>query len=180
MSGAARIDALAASPVVLTGSRMRIVWNLVARNRSFRLLMGANLISQAGDWILGIGMTFYVYTETGSVLAAGAMLFVSMFPQLLFGSLAGVFVDRWDRRRTMVVTNVLLAISLIPLFAVHDVGTVWIVYVVVFVQGLLEQLFMPAEAAMVPNIVPADELVAANALNSQNRQVARLIGAALG
>ncbi|MER6800387.1 MFS transporter, partial [Amycolatopsis mediterranei] len=135
-------------------------------------MSGANLISLAGDWILGIGMMFYVYTVTGSALASGAMLLVSMVPQLLFGSLAGVFVDRWDRKRTMVVTNLLLALALIPLFAVHDERTIWVVYVVVFVQGVLEQLFQPAEAAMVPHVVPAEDLVAANALNGQNRQVA--------
>ncbi|MFC5693197.1 MFS transporter [Amycolatopsis mediterranei] len=159
---------------------MRNIWNLVAHNRNFFLLSGANLISLAGDWILGIGMMFYVYTVTGSALASGAMLLVSMVPQLLFGSLAGVFVDRWDRKRTMVVTNLLLALALIPLFAVHDERTIWVVYVVVFVQGVLEQLFQPAEAAMVPHVVPAEDLVAANALNGQNRQVARLIGAAVG
>ncbi|MGW3960827.1 MFS transporter [Amycolatopsis sp. NPDC005003] len=143
-------------------------------------MSGANLISLAGDWILGIGMMFYVYTVTGSALASGAMLLVALVPQLLFGSLAGVFVDRWDRKRTMVVTNLLLALVLVPLFAVHDRSTIWVVYVVVFVQGVLEQFFQPAEGAILPHVVPAEDLVAANALNGQNRQVARLIGAAAG
>lgn len=159
---------------------MRNVWNLIARNRNYRLLLGANLISSTGDWILGIGMMFYVYFVTGSALASGAMLFVAMLPQLLFGSLAGVFVDRWDRRRTMIVSNLLLAASCVPLFVVHDSGTVWIVYVAVFAQGVFEQAFVPAEAAMVPHVVAEDDLVAANALNGQNRQISRLVGAALG
>jgi Na+/melibiose symporter-like transporter len=159
---------------------MRNVWQLIARNRNYRLLLGANLISSAGDWILGIGMMYYVYVITGSALASGAMLFVSMLPQLLFGSLAGVFVDRWDRRNTMIVSNLLLAATCVPLFAVHDTDSVWVIYVVVFVQGIFEQLFVPAEQAMVPHVVPEDDLVAANALNGQNRQVARLVGAAIG
>jgi Na+/melibiose symporter-like transporter len=159
---------------------MRNVWHLIARNRNYRLLLGANLVSQGGDWILGIGMMYYVYVVTGSALASGAMLVVSMLPQLLLSSLAGVFVDRWDRRRTMIASNLLLAATCVPLFVVHDATLIWVVYLVVFVQGIFEQLFAPAEAAMVPNVVPADDLVAANALNGQNRQVARLAGAAVG
>jgi len=156
------------------------VWRLIARNRNFRLLLSANLISSAGDWILGIGMMYYVYVLTGSALASGAMLFVAMLPQLLFGSLAGVFVDRWDRRNTMIVSNLLLAATCVPLFTVHDSASVWVIYVVVFVQGIFEQLLFPAEQAMMPHVVPAEDLVSANAMNGQNRQVARLVGAALG
>jgi Na+/melibiose symporter-like transporter len=159
---------------------MRNVWHLVRRNRDYRLLLGANLVSQGGDWILAIGMMFYIYDTTRSSLAAGTMLLAALAPQLAFSSLAGVFVDRWDRRTTMVVSNLLLAACLVPLFFVRASGDVWIIYVVVFVQGVLEQFFVPAEAAMVPQVVPADDLVAANALNGQNRQVARLVGAAVG
>ncbi len=159
---------------------MRNVWNLLARNRDYRLLLGANLTSASGDWVLGIGMMYYVFTVTGSALASGTILVVSIIPQFAFGSIGGVFVDRWDRRRTMVVTNVLLAASLIPLYFVHSESQIWIIYVTVFVEATLEQFFDPAEAAMVPHVVPDEDLVAANALNGQNRQVARLIGSAIG
>ena len=159
---------------------MRNVWNLLARNRNYRLLLGANLTSASGDWILGIGMMYYVFTVTGSALASGTILVVSIVPQFVFGSIGGVFVDRWDRRRTMVVTNVLLAASLVPLYFVHSESQIWIIYVTVFVEATLEQFFDPAETAMVPHVVPPEDLVAANALNGQNRQVARLIGSALG
>jgi MFS family permease len=159
---------------------MRNVWNLIARNRNYRLLLGANLVSAAGDWIMNIGMTFYVYLITGSVLASGAMFLVVILPQMLFGSLGGVYADRWNRQRTMIVTNLLLAMTLIPLFVMDGRSQIWILYAVVFAQGLLEQLFAPAEAATVPHVVPAEDLVAANALNGQNRELTRLLGAALG
>jgi MFS family permease len=159
---------------------MRNVWNLLARNRNYRLLLGANLVSAAGDWIMNIGMTFYVYMITGSVLASGAMFLVVILPQMLFGSLGGVYADRWNRQRTMIVTNLLLAITLIPLFVMDGRSQIWVLYAVVFAQGVLEQLFAPAEAATVPHVVPPADLVAANALNGQNREVTRLLGAALG
>lgn len=159
---------------------MRNIWNLLARNPNYRLVLGANLISSAGDWVLGIGMMYYVFTVTGSALASGTILLVSVLPQIVLGSIGGVFVDRWDRRKTMVVTNALLAVSLVPLYFVHSEGQIWIVYVSVFLEAALEQFFSPAEAALIPQTVPEEDLVAANALNGQSGQVARLVGSALG
>jgi Na+/melibiose symporter-like transporter len=159
---------------------MGTVWNLVMRNRSYRLLLTASLISLSGDWIFSIGMMFYVYRLTGSTLAAGAIVFTAMLPHFLLGSVAGVFADRWDRRTTMVGANVLLACSMLPMMFAHDLGRIWIVYLTVAAQNSIAQFFMAAEAAVVPAVVPADELVVANALNGQNNQIARLVGSALG
>ncbi|TDP92954.1 MFS transporter [Labedaea rhizosphaerae] len=159
---------------------MRAAWNLLARNRNYRLLVTAHLISAGGDWILGVGMTFIVYRLTGSALASGTMLLMSFLPQFLLGSVGGVFADRWDRRRTMIITNALLAASLLPLLLVHDPDQVWLLYVAVFVEGAIAQFFAPAEAAMVATVVPERDLVAANALNGQTQQLARLGGAGLG
>jgi MFS family permease len=159
---------------------MRDIWNLVARNRDYRLLLAANMISSAGDWILNVGMTFYVYQITGSALASGTMLLMGILPSFLLGSAGGVFADRWDRRRTMVVTNLLLACALLPLFLVHAASQLWILYLTVFVECSIGQFFAPAEAAMVSTVVGRPDLVAANALNAQGRQVARLGGAGIG
>jgi Na+/melibiose symporter-like transporter len=156
------------------------MWTLLVRNRDYRLLLSAGLISLVGDWILRVGLGYYVYALTGSTLAAATTLLAALLPQIALGSLAGVYVDRWDRRRTMVVTNLALAAGLLPLFAVHDRYHVWIVYLVAIVETALAQFFVAAEAALVPRLVPEDTLVTANALNGQNRDVARLVGAALG
>jgi Na+/melibiose symporter-like transporter len=159
---------------------MDTAWNLIVRNRSYRLLLGASLISLSGDWIFSIGMAFYVYAMTGSALASGAIVFAALLPQFLLGSVAGVFVDRWDRRLTMVATNVALALSLVPVLFVHGAGQLWIVYLTVVAQNSIAQLFTSAEAAFVPAVVPRDQLIVANALNGQNSHIARLAGSALG
>lgn len=159
---------------------MRTAWNLVVRNRNYRLLLTASLISLSGDWIFSIGMMFAVYAATGSALAAGAIVFTALLPNFLLGSVAGVFADRWDRRTTMVVANASLAVALLPMVFVHGTGQLWIVYLTVAVQNSIAQLFNAAEAAFVPAVVPSDELVVANALNGQTSQVARLVGSALG
>src|SRR5215207_1908460 len=107
------------------------------RQRNFGLLWLAGLISLAGDWMLRIALPIYVYQLTGSALATSTMLIAGMLPDLLFGSIAGVFVDRWDRKRTMVICNLLLAIGLLPLLLVRSPGDVWIVYLVMAVEAVI-------------------------------------------
>ena len=104
----------------------------------------------------------------------------SCAPEALLGAVAGVFADRWDRKRTMITADLLLAVVLLPLLLVHGSGQVWIVFVVMFAEGAIGQFFSPAEQAMVPTLVPDDELVAANALSGQVSNSSRLAGSALG
>lgn len=157
-------------------SRFAMLW----RNRDLRLLLLAGLVSQTGDWILATGIAFQVYALTGSTLASAAALLASQAPQVVLGSVAGVLVDRWDRRRVMVVVNLLLSVVLIPLFWVQDPGQVWIIVVVVAVNGCLTPFFAAAEVTMLPAVVESEHLVTANAVNAQVRNVSRLVGAALG
>lgn len=159
---------------------MRNLWNVLVRHRDYRYLLTASLVSMTGDWILMIGLAYYVYALTGSTIASGSVLLAGIAPQMLLGSVAGVFVDRWDRRRTMIGANLLLAIGLLPLLAVQGESHLLIVYPVLVFSTCVEQFFVPAEQAMVPLLVPEDDLITANALNGQNRNLARLVGAALG
>ena len=150
------------------------------RQRNFGLLWSAGLISLAGDWMLRIALPIYVYQLTGSALATSTMLIAGMLPDLLFGSIAGVFVDRWDRKRTMVICNLLLAIGLLPLLVVRSAEQIWLLYLVAFCESTIAQFFGPAENALLPQLVGEEHLVAANSLNSLNNNLARLIGPALG
>ncbi len=150
------------------------------RHRNFGLLWAGGLVSMAGDWMLYIALPIYVYQLTGSTLATSLMFIAETLPRIVLGSVAGVFVDRWERKRTMVITNGLLALGLVPLLLVQSRDLVWIVYLVGFVQATIEQFFSPAKNAMLPNLVPEDQLVSANAANALNNNLARLVGPALG
>jgi MFS family permease len=90
----------------------------VLRRRSFALLWVGGLVSGLGSSALSITLPFYVYTRTGSALAAGAMFVARLGPRLALGSLAGVFADRWDRRRTMIACDLLRAALILLLLAV--------------------------------------------------------------
>ncbi len=150
------------------------------RNRNFSLLWTAGLISLIGNWMLLAALPFYVYKLTGSALATSGLLMAMILPGVLFSSVAGVFVDRWDRKRTMVVVN-LLQMAVIPLLmVVQSPEWVWLVYVVAFVESSLGRFFMPAESALLPNLVDEEQLIAANSLNALNDNLARIIGPAIG
>ena len=159
---------------------MRAIVRLLAGRRDLRLVLSAGLVSMVGDWILRIGLMYHVFVLTNSTIVSAILMLSSFVPQLLLGSVAGVFVDRWDRRRTMVVTNLLLAVGLVPLLVVHDASRVWIVFVVMFFEATVAQFFTPAEQALLPRLVPDDRLITANALNGQTRDLSRLIGSAVG
>ncbi|HLQ29125.1 MAG TPA: MFS transporter [Ktedonobacteraceae bacterium] len=150
------------------------------RQRNFGLLWFAGLISLIGDWMLLIGLPIYVYTLTRSTLATSTMFIVEMIPRIALGSVAGVFVDRWNRKRIMVVTNILLALGLLPLLLFRSVDLLWVVYVVAFFEAVISQFFAPAESALLPRLVDDEHLGTANSLSSLNQNMARLIGPPLG
>jgi MFS family permease len=152
----------------------------VLRNRNFFLVWFTGLISMTGDWLLYIALPIYVYTITGSPLATSIAVVAESIPGLLFSSFAGVYVDRWSRKYVMLFSNVILAVTLLPLLLVHSAEMVWMVYLVGFVQSTVAQFFNPAEAALLPTLVGEDQLVTANSLGSLTNSGARLVGPALG
>ncbi|GAA1722796.1 MFS transporter [Nonomuraea bangladeshensis] len=152
----------------------------LGKNRDYRRLLTAGLISQTGDWVIGTGLAYHVYVLTGSTLSSATMLLAGRLPDVLLGSLAGVLADRWDRRRLLVITDVLLGLGLLPLLAVREPGQVWIVYAVALWTGVISTVLFPAQKALVPQIVAASQLVRANALQGQSGQAARLLGALAG
>jgi MFS family permease len=152
----------------------------VLRQRDFSLLWVGGVLSVIGDYFLFVALPFFVYERTGSVLATGAMFVAQTLPRLLFGSVAGVFVDRWDRKKTMVISDLSRALILLPLLAVAAGAPVVLVYAVAFVEASVSMFFLPAKSAAIPNLVAERDLTAANSLNSLTEDIPSLVGALLG
>src|SRR5215216_1267946 len=133
-----------------------------------------------GSWALWIALPIHVYQLTGSALATSGVIAAVVAPGVLIGSVAGVFVDRWNRKTTLVAGNLLLALATLPLVAARDESWLWVVYPTAFLLSTLEQFTDPAENAFLPRLVRAEDLVAANSLNALNNSLARLGGPALG
>lgn len=150
------------------------------RRRDFGLLWCAGLVSVAGDSVLMAVLPYLVYTVTGSTVATAGMAVAELVPGILLTSWAGVLVDRWDRRRVLVVTNLLQAGAVSLLLFVRDPGQLALVYLVAVLQSSLSAFSLPAEAALLPSLVPERDLVPANALNVLNNRFGRLLGLPLG
>ena len=146
---------------------------------NYRWLWIGQFVSVIGDKINQIAMAMMVYAVTGSMLQMGLMLGITLLPAALFGLFAGVYVDRWDRRRTMVAADLVrgVLVGLIPLVARFGIG--W-VYVIAFVVSSVSLFFVPAKRAIIPDLVPADELMAANSLDDASEAVAEFAGLAVG
>lgn len=152
----------------------------VLRNRNFSLLWFAGLISYTGDWMMRIALPVAIFKMTDSPAAISILLIAYTIPGILLGSVAGVFVDRWERRRTMIITNVLMGVALLPILLVQSADWLWLLYIAAFAESAIGQFFGPAENAMLPKLVDEEHLASANALNALNNNLARFIGPAVG
>ncbi len=152
----------------------------VLRRRDFALLWFSGLISVAGDWVLMTALPYYVYVRTGSTIATAGMTAAELAPAIVLTSVAGVFADRWNRKRMLVIAALSQAVAVLVLLLVRDDGMLWLVYVVAVAQSSISAFSMPAEAALLPTLVPREEFVQANAMNALNNRLGRLSGVPLG
>ncbi|EFH86914.1 MFS transporter [Ktedonobacter racemifer] len=150
------------------------------RKRNFALLWLGQIVSLSGDWLVLLALPFYIYQLTGSVLQTGIMYMIEMLPRILLGSLAGVFVDRWDRRWTMIIADLSRAAVLLLILLVHTQNLIWVIYVAVACQAIISQFFTPASMALIPTLVGEKDLIGANSLSSFSEALTRLIGPPLG
>ncbi len=135
----------------------------VFRHRDFRLMWIGQLVSTAGSALTSLAASILVFRETGSALSVGLMMMATAAPSLLVGLFAGVIVDRYDRKKIMIVTESLRAvlIFLIPILA--PINIVWL-YVIVALASAIGQFYDPAHESVLPEVAPEEELAAANSL----------------
>ncbi|HLE15763.1 MAG TPA: MFS transporter [Anaerolineales bacterium] len=135
----------------------------VFRNPSFTKLWTAQLISTIGDAFTMLAAGIYIYRITGSAMQVGLMLIATSVPTLLIGMFAGVFVDRYDRKRIMIAADLLRAvlIFLIPILIPYSV--VWL-YVIVMLTSAISTFFAPAFDSVLPETANDEDLAAANSM----------------
>jgi len=154
--------------------------SLLRGNRNFRLLFIGQTISQLGDWFNAVAVFALLLDLTGSATAVAWMMIVQFLPVAIVGPLAGVVVDRVDRRRLMIGTDIMRGCLILGLLFIQRRDQVWIAYVVMaFIVGA-QAFFEPARTATIPNVTSADELLPANALSSATWSAMLAIGASVG
>jgi MFS family permease len=134
----------------------------VLKNRSFLFLWTAQVVTQIGANMVLFGLTVLAHDATSLSSTVSLLFLTFLMPSVLFSALAGVYVDRLDRRWVLIVTNVLRAAFLVTIWLVgHDIALVLILNVIF---ATVTVFFAPAEASMILVVVPRDQLVAANGL----------------
>jgi MFS family permease len=153
---------------------------LLRSNRNFRLLFIGQTISQLGDWFNSVAVYALLLDLTGSATAVAWMMIMQFLPVAVVGPLAGVVVDRVNRRRLMIAADLLRGGVILFLLLVRRADQVWIAYVVMAVTMATAGFFEPARTATIPNVTSAEELLPANALSSATWSAMLAMGASLG
>ena len=155
------------------------------RNRDFTLLWSSQVISTVGTRVTSVAYPLLVLLLTGSPALAGVVGFAQTLPFLLLYLPGGAWVDRWDRRRTMVACEIGRTVALGSIAVTAVIGGVHAVTIaqlaaVAFVEGSLFVLFDLSEGAALPRLVPSGQLPTAVAWNQARTQGADLVGQPLG
>jgi MFS family permease len=154
--------------------------SILRNNRNFRLLYIGQTISQLGDWFNAVAVYALLLDLTGSATAVAWMMIVQFLPVAIFGPLAGVIVDRVNRRRLMIATDLVRGALILTLLFIRRPDQVWIAYVVMAVAVGAQAFFEPARTATIPNVTAPEDLLAANALSSATWSAMLALGASIG
>ncbi len=151
-------------------------------SRDFSLLFSGQLSSEIGNGLVQLALPWLVLQLTGSAFQLGLAYFFQFLPMLFLGVIGGVFVDRWDRRLTIVVVDAIRGLGFLSVAVIYYLGylTVAHLYLVIFLEAALANFFNPARAALLPNLVPSEHLRPANSLMEVSRHIGFLIAPSVG
>lgn len=167
--------------VVAIENRQQTNMLSILRNRNFALLWSGQGISQIGDALFNVAMMWLVLQLTGSALAMGTTVILTQLPRLAFQLIGGVSVDRYDRRMLMLWSDAIRGVVMLifaTLVATNQIQMIHI-YILAIIFGIVSAFFYPAMSALIPNLVPQDDLVAANSVSSLTQQSSQILGPAI-
>lgn len=152
------------------------------KSYNFRLYFGGQCISLIGTWMQQIAMSWLVFRLTGSVFLLATVTFMAQIPILVATPYMSVFVDRFDRRKLLMLTQSLsmLQALLMAVLTLTGLIQVWHIMILILLIGLINALDNPTRQSFYPSLVPRDKLSNAIALNSAVINGSRLIGPAVG
>jgi MFS family permease len=152
------------------------------RNPNFRLFWSGNFLSNIGTWMQNVAQGWLVLSLTGSAFWLGVVGFAGSIPFLIFTLFGGVVADRVNKRRLLLVTQSVMMLLAFALAALSwlKIITVWEVVLLSFLNGMAMAMNAPSYQALVPRLVPREDLTNAIALNSAQFNMSRILGPTLG
>ena len=150
-------------------------------SRDYRLLVLGGFVSGIGTQLTLVALPYQVYVQTGSSLLVGLIGLAELVPLVLLSLIGGALADRVDRRRYFIWTTIgeTFFASLLALVVATGNHEPWLVTVLVFCGGVLTALGFPAYQAIIPELVPKEELLAAMSLGAAQYNLGRVVGPAL-
>jgi len=176
-TGGATGSATPTGPVAKSGTGAKATFATVLRNPRYLLLWLAQLISDLGDAFAAIAALILVTDFTRSAVAISALMFLQLVPMVVAGPIIGVFVDRWDRKKILIASDVVRGLLWLAL-ALHP--TLAALYPAVFVSTLASLFFRPARGAIIPELVGDEQMRAAVGLAQSTTQFTGLLGPIVG
>ena len=151
-------------------------------NKNFSYLWLGSIISQLGDEFYAIALAWWILQKTNSTAMMGLFLFVTVLPGVLLGLITGVITDRYNRKRIIIITNIVCGglVFIIAYLSMMNMLEVWHVYLIGFGLSVATAFFDPAYKAITPDIVAKEYLVKANGLNGAINGVCTVVGPLLG
>lgn len=151
------------------------------RHRDFRLLASATLVSVIGTQMQNVGIDWHIYVLTRSPLALGSVGLVRVAPMILLSVWGGIVADRYDRKRVQFTTQaVMAAIALLLALATYfGRDAVWLVYLLTALTAATNAFDAPARQALVPRLVPGEDLPGALSMNLTFMHIAMITGPAI-
>ena len=148
--------------------------------KNFFSLWSGQIISEFGDRLNQMALISLIYSKhPGSVMALAKLLFFIVVPVFVIGPVAGVYVDRWDRKRVMIIADIVRGILVLTIPVFVYLNMMMPVYIVVFLIFSATRFFLPSKLAFIPAIVSRDKLLIANSLSNTTRMLATILGFAV-
>jgi len=157
-------------------------FSLIIENSELRKLWLGLTISYIGDTFYEIAIAWYIYSVTGSSLMVGLLLVAIFLPNVLFGLFLGVLVDRYARKKLMVISLAIqtIATAVLVIAFVFDLFPLTALYIVTILLAIASAIFVPAQYSTIPEIVQKEDIISANSFFSSSQRIAQILGVVLG
>ena len=149
------------------------------KNRNFVFLLVAQIISSFGDALTNLTLLILVNKLTGSTTAIATLTIVVAIPSIVFGLFAGVYVDKFNRKRIMLASDLIRGFIVLGLIFIHSKENLLLMYVLSFLQAAVGTFFGPARGAVVQQILKPDQYMASNSMSQTGMILSSVTGAAL-
>jgi MFS family permease len=153
---------------------------LIRKNRNFRRLWCAQIVSEIGDWFYTLAIYTLLLQLTGQASSVALALVLQVLPQTFVGPMAGVVNDRISRKKVMIAADLIRVVIVFSMLLVRSRSMVWLVYPLLLAETIMAAFFEPARSSVIPNITAREDVIVANTLSSTTWSMNLVLGATIG